>query len=155
MELVKLIETAMRGSDEKVIKKSEEIVSHAFEHLKECDPSKYEHYTREMHEVVNGPHYNEVFAEEDVAKIYYTNAAKEEFRGPHWTKAQIVAATANVPFPKGTTDCDKYVAYNAAYADFCKDFTDDQILKIAYRMWFADEDWKKEGKIWHYMNLNR
>lgn len=155
MELIKLIGTAMRGSDSKVIAKAEELVEKAFEHLQKCDEDEYDHLVREMHETVHGPHYNESYAEEDVSKLHYTDASKTEHVGPHWTKAQVVAATSSFEFPKGTTDCDKYVAFNATYADFCKDFTEEQILKMGYRFWFADEDWKSEGKIWHYMNLNR
>ena len=54
-------------------------------------------------------------------------------------------------FPQGTTDCDKYVAFNATFSDLCKIVDDERtILKIAHQLWFCDED-APEGKIWIYM----
>ena len=155
MELTKLIDTAMRSGDSKIIAKSEGLVAEAFDYLKEHAEHKYHCYVREMHEIVHGPHYDEEFAEEEVSKLRYTDAAGNEHRGPHWTKAQVVAATNGFEFPKGTTDCDKYVAFNAAYADFSKKFNDEQILNIAYLFFFKDEDWKGDGKIWTYMKSNQ
>lgn len=63
-------------------------------------------------------------------------------------------AVAGMTFPDGTTKWDKYVAFNAAYADFCKSFSDEDVLRIAYDFYFADEDWKGNGKIWTYMSMN-
>ena len=83
------------------------------------------------------------------------DASGNALEGPHWTKAQILSATSALEFPKGTTDCDKYVAFNAAYADFCKKFSEEQIIYIAYLFYFKDEDWKSEGKVWSYMKSNR
>lgn len=57
-------------------------------------------------------------------------------------------------FPNGTTKSDRFVAFNAAYADFCKSFSDEDVLRIAYDFYFADEDWKGSGKIWTYMSMN-
>lgn len=155
MELVKLIETAMRGNDSKVIASSEKVVKEAFDHLRECDEQKYEELVRDMHEALYGPHYTEAIADIDVANLRYTDAAGNAYQGPHWTKAQVLAATSGLEFPKGTTDCDKYVAFNAAYADFSKKFDDAQILNIAYLFFFKDEDWKGDGKIWTYMRTNQ
>lgn len=155
MELTKLIDTAMKSGDSKIIAASEELVTEAFDFLKAHDESKYKCLVRDMHEIIHGPHYSEEFAEEDVAKLRYTDASGVEHKGPHWTKSQVVAATGNLEFPKGVTDCDKYVAFNAAYADFSKKFTEQQILDIAYLFFFKDEDWNGDGKIWHYMKSNK
>jgi hypothetical protein len=65
-----------------------------------------------------------------------------------------VSATRNRSFPEGATDYDKWVAYNAAYADFCKQCSDSEILNIAYLFYFADED-APDGKVWKYMNAMR
>ena len=155
MELVKLIETAMKSGDAKVVARSESLVSEILDHIKVQDPKKYDCYYREMHEIINGPHYTEELAEEDVKALRYTDASGNALEGPHWTKAQILSATSALEFPKGTTDCDKYVAFNAAYADFCKKFSEEQIIYIAYLFYFKDEDWKSEGKVWSYMKSNR
>lgn len=154
MELKKLLETAMKSGDEKMIAKSEGLVFEAFDFVQAHDPHKYEEIVRGIHESVHGKHYSEELADADVAKLRYTDASGVEHVGPHWTKAQILSATSALEFPKGTTDCDKYVAFNAAYADFSKKFSEQQILDIAYLFFFKDEDWKGDGKIWAYMNLN-
>jgi hypothetical protein len=54
-------------------------------------------------------------------------------------------------FPADTNKWDKYVAFNAAYADFCKHFEAGDILKIGFSFFFADEDWGSTTKIWEYM----
>lgn len=63
--------------------------------------------------------------------------------------------SAGMTFPNGTTKFDRFVAFNAAYADFCKSFSDEDVLRIAYDFYFADEDWKGNGKIWTYMSANQ
>jgi hypothetical protein len=63
----------------------------------------------------------------------------------------VEEATKGFIFPSGVNKWDKWVAFNAAYADFCKKFDDDQILEIGYLFYFADTDFSKEGKIWLYM----
>ena len=55
-------------------------------------------------------------------------------------------------FPSGTTDDDKWVAFNVWYADLNRDLSEDLIIKTAHRFFFADED-APEGKIWHYVNM--
>ena len=37
---------------------------------------------------------------------------------------------------------------------FCKQFSDSEILNIAYLFYFADED-APDGKVWKYMNAMR
>ncbi len=73
---------------------------------------------------------------------------------PHWTPEQVTQATFGKKFTEGTTEWDKYIAYNNTYADLCKVLTDEQIMKAAYALWFADEDWHSDGKIWDYMGVN-
>lgn len=118
--------------------------------IKEEHPEMYDEFMRNQHELMFGSHYNESFANEDVEKLMYTDKEGKKHTGAHWTKDEVIAATNGLSYPQGTTDCDKYVAYNAAYADFNKDFSDGDILKIAYRFYFADED-APSGKIWKYM----
>jgi hypothetical protein len=36
--------------------------------------------------------------------------------------------------------------------DMRKAFADDQVLTIAWLFFFADEDYKGEGKVWQFMN---
>jgi len=155
MGLISLVDAAMRSSDKTRIAKAEAIMSEALEYVKTNDERFYEKLGRELHESLYGPHYTEEMAIKDLESIYYTDSEGLKHKGPHWTKEQVLKATSSLPFPDGTTDCDKYVAFNAAYADFCSAFTEDQIIKIGYLFFFKDEDWNGEGKIWKYMSCNK
>ena len=124
------------------------------DYLQETDPDKYDCFLRKFNEIFNGKHYNEEFAMEDVGKLRYTDKEGNEHTGAHWTLDEVETATQGKKFPEGTTLWDKYVAYNAAYADFCKKFDDEQVMDIAYLFFFADEDWNGKGKVWEYMSMN-
>ena len=68
----------------------------------------------------------------------------------------IEEATKGLEFPEGTTEWDKFVAYNSFYADTCAVLSDGEILKAAYEFYFNDEDYGLEGsKIWRYMTAMR
>ena len=114
----------------------------------------YECIVRRLSEYLHGKHYSEESAMRDVYKLRYSDASGAEHRGPHWTLEQVTQATSGKKFPEGTTEWDKYIAYNTTYADLCKVLTDEQIMKAAYALWFADEDWHSDGKIWDYMSKN-
>lgn len=78
--------------------------------------------------------------------------------GAHWTKSQIANATKGMKFREKVNDWDKYVAFNAMYADLCSDMTEDEIIKAAYLFYFQDADWQPEEddctKIWDYMSAH-
>ena len=156
MDYKKMIRSyADNGGDEKKMWASVDVTEEAMEYIRETNPEKYECLMRKLHEALYGKHYSEELAHYDVSKMHSTGADGTKHTGAHWTLEQVDAATASLPFPKGTTKCDKYVAYNAAWHDLHKDFSDEQILKAAYSIWFADEDWHTEGKIWDYMSANK
>lgn len=154
MDYKSMIETAYKnGGGDAVMRKSVEMTNRLLETIKENNPDMYHRFIRDMYKELNGKHYNKEFAEEDVALLRFTDKEGMEHHGAHWTLEQIESATANKTFPKGTTGWDKYVAYNAAYADFCKEFTEEQILEIAWLFFFHDEDWCGDGKVWKYIEL--
>lgn len=126
----------------------------AMEILEREHPDEYWRMMRRQHEILWGPHYDEEFAEYDVDRIQWTDKEGQKHIGAHWSRQQVVDATAGLTFPSGTTDCDKYVAFNSFYADMCMDFDESTILKAAHRFYFADED-APTGKIWRYMNAMR
>lgn len=156
MSYRKLVQQAReRGlNTERAMEASVNSVNDMLEELKDSHPELYSHFMTKTYEDLFGPHYNEEFASDAVAKLQYTDENGKRHVGPHWTMQEIVAATQGKVFPSGTTDFDKYVAYNAAYADFCKKFDEEDILDIAYLFFFADEDWHSSGKIWTYMRSN-
>jgi hypothetical protein len=156
MDYKKMItDFANNGGDEKKMWASVDVTSEAMDYLKEVAPDKYECLMRKLHESLYGKHYSDEWALYEVSKMHSTGADGNKYTGAHWTKEQVDAATASVSFPKGTTKCDRFVAYNASWHDLHRKFTDEQILDAAYLTWFADEDWKSDGKIWDYMSLNK
>lgn len=98
------------------------------------------------------PHYDELFAKQDVNKLEYSDSNGTKRSGAHWTCEQVEDATHGKVFPEGTTKWDRYVAYNVMYSDLCRVLTESQILSVAYSFFFADEDFKGKNKIWAYMS---
>ena len=154
MDYKKMItDYAKNGGDEKKMWASVDVTSEAMEYLQEVAPEKYDCLMRKLHESLYGKHYSEELAMQEVSHMHSTGADGVKSTGAHWTMEQVEAATASKAFPKGTTKGDRFVAYNATFHDLHRKFTDEQILEIAYLFWFADEDWKSDGKIWDYMSL--
>lgn len=139
-------------TNEKTMWESIDSFSELLDDLKESHPDMYWEFMRKQHGIMYKGHYDEQFALWDVGKMHYTNKAGEKKQGAYWTAEQIESATAGMKFPPGTTKWDKYVAFNAAWSDFSKDFSDADVLKIGYDFYFADEDWGDDTKIWEYIS---
>lgn len=120
--------------------------------IEETQPDVYWRFMREQHGILYGNHYGEDFAMQDVEQLSYTDKSGKKHTGCHWTCSQIEDATRSMQFPAGTNKWDKYVAFNAAYSDLCKDLEETEILKIGFSLYFADEDWPTNTKIWDYMS---
>ena len=114
----------------------------------------YWDFMRDTHTDLYGCHYNEVFATYDVDSLCYTDKDGKKHEGAHWSHQEIEDATRSTAFPDSATEWDKYVAYNVMYADLCKGFSDQEIMKSVYLFFFADED-APSGKIWRYVNAMR
>ena len=138
-------------TNEKTMWESIDAFSELLEELKEAHPQMYWDFMRKQHGIMFHNHYDEAFAMWDVSKMHSSNKAGEKKEGAHWTCEQIEVATAGLRFPAGTTKWDKFVAFNAAFHDFWKDFDEANIIKIGHDFYFADEDWPSETKIWEYM----
>lgn len=82
--------------------------------------------------------------------VLSTDRDGQKREGAHWTKEQVTDATNGMKFREGVTDWDKYVAFNAGYADFCRVLTDELVLRASHAFYFADED-APENKVWIYM----
>lgn len=95
-------------------------------------------------------HFDKESAEEAVKRIYYTTKDGVEHHGAHWSLEQVLDATSTLEFKDCVTDYDKYVAFNAAYADLNKALTEELIIETAYAFFFEDED-APCNKIWLYM----
>lgn len=150
-----LLDAQAKGlTSEKTMWKSVDSVDALLDKMETAHPDIYWSFMREQHAIVYGGHYSEVFADYDVAQLTYKDKEGKEHHGAHWTKDQVKNATAGKQFPAGTTECDKWVAYNVMYSDLSDVFDDGAILNAAYTFFFSDEDFDyqvKGSKIWHYM----
>lgn len=106
---------------------------------------------REQAEIMNGGHYDKVWADYNISQIAYTDKEGKKHTGAYWTCERVEEATKGMPFPNRTTKYDKWVAFNLAYSDFCKKFDDAQILQIGYLFFFSDEDYPISTKVWSYV----
>jgi hypothetical protein len=129
-----------------------EAVDDMLEEMREQHPEKYWKFMRKAHEQLWGSHYDMQFANHDISRMHSTDANGREQVGAHWTREEVAQAWAGRTFPQSTTDCDKWVAANAFWHDLRKNFEDAEILQAAFLFFFADEDWKRDGKVWEYMN---
>lgn len=156
MNYRKMIETAVKnGGDEKTIQKSVALIDEAMSYIESVSQEKHMCLMRRLNEVLNGKHYTEEFALHDVKNICYLDKDGVEHHGAHWTLDEIEDVTKDKTFPKNTTKWDKYVAYNAMYADLSSKFTDEQVLCAAYLFYFSDKDWHSDGKVWEYIGANK
>lgn len=115
----------------------------------ELSKDEYWRFMREQHELFYGPHYNEEFGKYDLSKVGYMGKSRDIHSGEFWSMAQVLEATAGMKFPTGTTDWDKYVAFNVAYSMLAPDFEQADILKAGYKFFFTNDG--VEGRIWKYM----
>lgn len=116
-------------------------------------PDAYRQFMRRQHGMIHGNHYDEEFALYDAGCLSYTGREGKECKGAHWTPSQVEEATRSMKFPAGTNIWDKYVAFNAAYSDYCRKFEDADVLEIGFLNYFGDSDWPTNTKIWDYMSF--
>lgn len=144
MNLYDILVKYGKGKGEDVMWRSTKAISDFLLPMKEVHKEKYWALMREVYGIMSGGHYNEEFADYDVADMKPI--------GEYWSRKQIEDATKSMSFPAGVTLCDKYVAFNAFANDLKGTLTDEEILKTAYVFWFADKDWEGSDKIWRYMS---
>lgn len=156
MTYKKMLEEAQKNgtSSEKIMWQSVAGVEMLLADIKEAHPQLYWDFMRKQHEILYKGHYGEEFAAYDISKLQWVDSSGEEHTGGYWTKDQVLEASKGLPFPAGTTDCDKWVAFNSMYADLARISPDTDIIKVAYEFYFndVDFDYTSSGKIWKYMS---
>lgn len=140
-------------ANEKTMWYSVESVAELLDEVKCMNPQLYWAFMRKQHELMYKGHYSEDFAKYDVDQLEWEDAEGNKHNGAHWTMEQVLEASKGLSFPAGTTDSDKWVAFNSMYSDLALICTDAEIIKIAYVFYFKDLDfdYTKSGKIWKYM----
>lgn len=119
---------------------------------------------RKVYAEMSGHHYNEEYALEDVAKMYFKGTDGKEHRAPYWTVDQVKAVYDNVS--RNISDYnfwDFYVTLQMTKADNCPlimrwfpnatpEERDKMLVEMAVN-WLDDPDNKDAGhKIWSYLN---
>lgn len=161
MRYIQLIEQArLHGvTSEKKMWAAIEQMSYDLMVLENDHSELYWQILRNQHAILYDRHYSEKFANHDVNRLVHSklNGKGESVgMGAHWTKSEIVDATKGMQFHEKVNDWDKYVAFNAMYADLCADMTDEEIIKAACLFYFHDADWQPSEddctKVWDYMS---
>lgn len=146
-------------SDLKKVEKASHVLCDALHEFHITDKEKLHELAVEIHEIYDGPYYNEHFAKHDVSKMFHKGMDGMHKEGEHFSTAQARTVLEHYGSKIGSEYgiWDVYVALNANYHDkaplFKKWFPDnyeDKIIEDAITFYFMDADAPK-GKIWEYM----
>lgn len=142
---------------EKNIQAAAERLSQDLFGLKQKHAGIYQTIIRNQHAAYFGKHYSEQMAHCDVDDLEWS-ADNEDGEaagyGARWTTDELERLTTGMHFHARVNMWDKFVAFNAMYADLCRFMDEDEIIKAAYAFYFHDNDWQNDGdctKIWDYM----
>lgn len=152
--------------DESVMWASIEQVSDLLEDIKEPHPDIYWAFMRRAHELMYGKHFDEEYAEWEVAQMYHKSADGKVYKGEHWSMEQTDAVYDKYrnKLPSEITPGDMYVALNAQYHDLGewfmghmpnKEEAESAIIESAVKFWFMDDDWPTATKVWCYFRMKQ
>ena len=160
--LYNLIKKYGGGKGESAMWKSIQTISDAVDKYMDDDARDY--LAREIYSAMSNGHYNQEFADEDVAKMYYVDDNGEKKYAPYWTHQQIDSLYQGIKsrIPQYSS-CDFYVTMNMIKADnislLRKWFPNDNETECAMRVrdmavvWLEDPDNPYgDEKIWRYLN---
>ena len=94
MTLLELIKKYGEGKGESAMWPALSAVSEAVEESMDADARR--DLLQKVYAGMSGHHYNEEFAMDDVAKMYYKGADGKEHHAPYWTVDQVKAVYDNV-----------------------------------------------------------
>lgn len=151
-------------NDEGVMWSSIEMWDKHLEEMREHHPDMYWDMMRHTHEMMYGKHFDKEYAEWEVEKMHHKGKDGRVYKGERWSHDDTTAVMAkyrNV-LPPEITPCDFYVALNTHWHDYicwAKDKfpseaeAEGDIIEMAVRFWFMDEDWGDNDKVWEYFSL--
>ena len=162
MNLYELTKKYSNGKGEDMMWKTLSIVSDAVESSMSEEDKKC--MLRKVYGAMSDGHYNEEFAQEDVAKMFYKGPDGKDHRAPYWTVEQVrdVYASVSRQIPDYNF-WDFYVTLQMTKADNCPlltrwfpnataDEKDKMLVEMAVN-WLDDPDSPSAGhKIWSYLN---
>lgn len=160
--LYEIIKTNFSGHGEETMWESTKMISEAVE---ESMPEEAKHQLLlDIYELMCGGHYNEYFAKEAVAKMYYKDGGDKKSYAPYWTDSAMREVYDTVRSRIPEYNCwDFYVTMHMVASDnhallmrWFPNETQEQREARYVDMsvnWLNDEDNPYgEGKIWHYLN---
>ena len=150
------------GKGESTMWSTLSIVSDAVESM--MTEKEKESLIREIYGVMSGKHYNEEFAKEDIAKMYYTDKNGEKHYGPYWPESALRSLyerhKGEIP---GYNCWDWMVTMSMIKSDNCnvlsewfpddsEELRNERIVRLAVN-WLRDPDSPMgQTKIWSYFN---
>lgn len=163
MTLYEMTKKYGEGKGEGVMWTTLQTVSDAIEDS--MDEDVKEHMMRELYGQMAGGHYNQEFAEADVAIMHYTDPAGMKYTAPYWTESQVreVYELVKKEIPVHYNFWDFYVTLQMIKSDNCPmlkrwypNATQDEIDKKLVDMavnWLNDPDNPYgDHKIWGYLS---
>lgn len=150
------------GQGENAMWKTIEVISDAIERtMPEADQDAL---ARKVYGVISGEHYNEEFAHEDMAKMYYLMPGGEKVYAPYWSEEVLRNLYKRYKDQIPGYNCwDWAVVMNMVKSDYCDILTEwfpedddserlERLVKLAIK-WLDDPDNPYgTGKAWGYFN---
>lgn len=150
------------GQGEGAMWKTIEVISDAIERtMPEADQDAL---ARKVYGVISGEHYNEEFAKEDIAKMYYVMPGGEKVYAPYWSEEALRTLYKRYKDQIPGYNCwDWMVTMTMMKSDYCplimawfpnltEDEKNERIVQLSLN-WLKDEDNPfGSSKTWGYLN---
>lgn len=160
-----MIKTYGEGQGKDVMWKSVRHISDFIEKSKNEHPDEYKALKKQIYADMMGGHYNEEFANEQIAKMYYKDDHGIKHYGPFWTddKMHMAFKAAEAAIPSPYNEWDFRVTLSMIMSDnhqlleeWFPDTTEEQMMSYIIDMatnYLDDEDAPHpKTKIWSYFN---
>ena len=162
MTLYEITQTYGKGKGEDMMWKTVEVISEAVE--KGMPEEHRKELVRRIYAEMSDCHYNEEFAHEDIAKMYYTDRAGKKHEAPYWSVPTMEEVYASVKsdikaynfwdfaVTLNMEASDKWRLLEGWFPNMTEQDRNARMVDLAVNF-LRDEDAKyPTSKIWHYLN---
>lgn len=150
------------GKGEGMMWKTVDVISKAVE--ESMPEEKRMELVREIYEEMTGGHYDETFAMEDIAKMYYTDRSDKKHYAPYWSVSTMEEVYNGIKseiheynfwdfaVALNMEASDKWLLLERWYPNMTEQERNAKLVDLAVNF-LKDEDAKHpDSKIWHYLN---